>query len=500
MDIQFKNKVLDIYREVSHQTKSIQEIAESVVPDVNDDIGRIASIQSYLLLKSKDISQRGVFVSGEIHSSLLYITEDENAVSIVKLSKPFTIEFDVQDIDSDALSQINLKITGTEARIINPRKVSVALEITGELSCYRLESIETETELPELMSSGFHVELNTAESVVANAVCEKTFVINEQFSFPSGKPSPSQIIYHKIDFICGETQQIGTKMIFKGQVKIDLCYISPEVNYPVRVEFNTPFSQIIDSGCEKMDSCNVLVEMTSCYFNLTDTINGDKALDAEIHAVMQVVSRCKQKIHYISDAYSNHMPSKCCLESDKIYTVSDMLRAKLNADARVSVAEDCIDVLSVFADTTMPIVNNEKLSATAILDIIYRNKNGTLSSARRAIDLEGECLMHPTRILKHRLSDVYLRPDGAFIDAHISMELSYYNEDSKEIMRVCAVNLNEDDAYDTTKFASLTLVKLQDESLWKLAKKYHSSISGIEQVNNTETLTEGMLLLIPKEV
>ena len=54
MEIKFENKNVSMYREISRQTKKVQESAESVVPDTDDDIGRIATVQSYVMLKSKD--------------------------------------------------------------------------------------------------------------------------------------------------------------------------------------------------------------------------------------------------------------------------------------------------------------------------------------------------------------------------------------------------------------------------------------------------------------
>ena len=79
MEIKFENKNVSMYREISRQTKKVQESAESVVPDTDDDIGRIATVQSYVMLKSKDITSRGVLISGEAVASLLYITESQRA-------------------------------------------------------------------------------------------------------------------------------------------------------------------------------------------------------------------------------------------------------------------------------------------------------------------------------------------------------------------------------------------------------------------------------------
>ena len=41
MEIKIENKTIRSFREISRQIKKIQETAETVVPDTNDDIGKI---------------------------------------------------------------------------------------------------------------------------------------------------------------------------------------------------------------------------------------------------------------------------------------------------------------------------------------------------------------------------------------------------------------------------------------------------------------------------
>ena len=315
MEIKFENKNVSMYREISRQTKKVQESAESVVPDTDDDIGRIATVQSYVMLKSKDITSRGVLISGEAVASLLYITESQESMSFVRLSKSFSVEYEVPEIESDAAAQIKLSILSTEARVINPRKVSVTFEISGELSCYKQESISIESRLPENACRGLHARYESAELMFTDAVCEKTFAVNEQFAFPGGKPKPSRLVSGRAEFVVSDSQLIGTKVIVKGSAELAVCYLSDEVNYPVRTEFCTPFSQIIDIGEECMDSCCVSIELTGAYFDIIDTVNGDKALDAELHAVMQLVCRSRKRIRvggaYLAGADEDKRGGEC---------------------------------------------------------------------------------------------------------------------------------------------------------------------------------------------
>ena len=75
MEIKIENKTIRSFREISRQIKKIQETAETVVPDTNDDIGKIVSTNTELFLKSKELSGRGVLIGGEAEISILYITE-----------------------------------------------------------------------------------------------------------------------------------------------------------------------------------------------------------------------------------------------------------------------------------------------------------------------------------------------------------------------------------------------------------------------------------------
>lgn len=498
MEISFENKTVNIYREIFHQTKRTQESAESVVPDTDDDIGRIASVQTALMLKSKDVTARGVIISGEATAALLYITEDQQKVSFVRLSKSFTIEYEVADIDPDTVAQVKLSIVNCETRVVNPRKVSVTFELAGELSCYKQESLTIDSRLPAEGSDGLHARYESTELMLVSAACEKTFGINEQFSFPSGKPAPSRLVSQQIDFAVSDSQLIGSKVIIKGNVNLSLCYLSEEVNYPLRTEFTTPFSQIIDIGEESMDNCSMNIELTSAYFDIINTISSEKALDVELHAVIQLVSRSRKSLSYVADIYSNKMPVECATQSRQFGVVSSVQKLKITSDERLSVAEDCTDVLSAFLSITEISLEQGQVKAAVGVDVVYRDSNGLLSSVHRAVNMEGDGGGQNLRLCAARLSDVYLRPDGQFIDGHFSAEISCLVCGSIEVRKVGAVSLDEDSAYDLSTYPTVTLVRVERESLWELAKTYHSSVEQIRAMNELEEEISGRLLLIPK--
>lgn len=497
MNINFENKNIPVYSEISCQTKIVQEICEAVVPDTDDDIARIAAVQSSVQLKSKDITGRGVLITGEASASLLYISDQQDKVSAIKLKKTFSIEYELNDISSEAVAQIKLSVLSAEARLINPRKVSVCFEISGEMNCYSIEEISVEQGLPADCSAGVHTKYETANINVITAVCEKTFSLSEQFSFPAGKPKPSKPVCANAELVVSDTQLVGTKAVVKGTLNIALCYFSDEVNYPVKTEFSTGFSQIIDLSGSAADSCFVIPALSGLYYNFTDGIGGDKLMDMEIHGVLQLVCRSGRELLYISDAYSNLMNIELMREKKQINYVSELRRMKMSTDERFDI-EDCSDMLSIFVSLVHVQQDTSKISAQVRVEMIYRDSNGMLSSAGRHITLETDVPSEHFRIHSTRLTDIYLRPDGQFVDCRISLELECTICAVADIEKLSEIKLCEDERVELDAYPTLSLVRCSGESLWELAKLYHSSVERISASNDVEGSLEGKMILVPK--
>ncbi len=496
MEISFHSRETEVFREIYRQTKRVQESAESVVPDTDDDVAKIAAVQTWLLLKSKDLSARGAFISGEACACVLYIAEGLQKVSFVKLCKPFSLEYELPEGASEPEVQIALRLLASEARIVNPRKLSVSFDIAGELSCYVREGLAVDAELPEECGK-LHLRYDTTELTLPNAVAEKTFILNEQFSFPGGKPRPSRLVSQTAELLIGDCQLIGRKLVVKGSIQLSVCYLSEEVNYPVSAAFAAPFSQIVDIGRESMSICCAQPEITGLYLDLVDTIQGEKALNMELHAVLQIVCRAQQSVRYVADAYCNSMPYTLSSRTEELETATGLQKLRLGTDERVAIPEDCADVLSLFPSLSRLTQEQGKLSAAIVLDVIYRTKEGELSAVRRSLAVTGECEAS-ARVLSAQLSDVILRPDGACVDVHLTLELTCLRLETRRLERLSAVELDEDGAYDPGTQPSLTLVRAEGESLWELARCYRSSEEQIRRANPGVEEIRGRMLLIPR--
>ncbi len=498
MEMELENKKGSACREILHQIKQIQESAESVVPDVNEDVGRIASVQTAVYLKSKDVGAGCVTITGELCATILYITEQENAVNWLKLSRNFRMDFESADISPESLARIQLQVSNVEARILNPRKLSLLFEITGELSAYLTEDLSVETLLPTEKSHGLQWKVETLDSMLPKAVCEKTMAIHEQFSFPQGKPKPSQLIAHNAAIRMTDTQLVGSKLIVKGTAEISLVYRTEECSYPVCTAFSTPFSQLVDVGIEELVHSSIHAELSSAYFELAENISGDAVLDAELHVVLQLLCCQKQQVVYLADAFSNRMPvllqERRCRLTDFAAPVTEML----SIDQRMELPEDCEDVLCIFTRLSQCAVNPDSMRASVVLDVLYRSREGSFAVHHRSLNAEKLCPGEGLRLLDCSIRENKMRPDGLSLLVQLELEFIAQKQEAVEYIDFTSLRLCEDEAYDISSLPSLRFVRREERSLWELAKCCHSSREKILACNGEEE-SWGSFLLIPKE-
>ncbi len=499
MEISFENTSVGSYREISRQTRRFQESAEGVVPDVNDDIGRVLSAHGSVLLKSKELSGRGVYITGELRTALLYVTESADRVAVVKLSREFHLDFEIPETEGERLAVVRLAVVHAEGRALNPRKVSVTAEMTADLSVYAREDFVVDTALPEQNGACLHLRTAEEEAILINAVCEKTFAVSEQFSFPEGMPVPTELVWQDVDFRVTDCQQLGSRLIVKGSAELTVCCLPEGEDCPFSARFSSGFSQILDVPEEAGACRTVQIQPCSGYFQLIELMGGGKALDAEIHAVLQLVNRRPVPLRYIADAYSNRMPARCSYRRLPLPRVSEMEKLTLSGRERLTPAGEEGSVLWVWANPGQPAPAGQSLSVPVQLDLLCRGPGGELTAARRTMELEGPCPEGELRILNGRVDRARLLAESGEADFTLELELCCQRARTVERSAVDAVSLDEEQVWDLCAAPSLTLARAEGESLWELAKRYRSSVEGILALNGDEESCAGKMLLIPRE-
>ena len=494
MELRFEHTGITGWRERFCREEKVRVDLEGVVPDVNEDVGRIASVQASVLLKSKELTGRSARIGGEVSAAVLYITEKEDAVSFVRLSREFETEIDAGTAESVEELQVMLRVNRAEARILNPRKLAVSAELRCRALGYGQEELTLSLLPAQEDAALLHGLEERLETTAAVSVCEKSFALTESFEFTEGRAAPQTLLCHELQLRIADQSRVGSRLIVKGSMELCVWVQAEGLCYPLRQQFSAPFSQIIETGTESCACCTLLCEPTAVYLTLGDGIGGGKTLEAEVHAVLQAVCRSRKELRFLSDAYSNAMPLHCGEQSLYRESAGEMQLGALRAATPVAVADNCADVLAV-----LPVLQVGAGEDAAVnLDVIYRTADGTMTAVRRSVPLRGDKLPPDARLLSAALRRCDLRAAGEGLDCEMEAELFWQSLKTAQQPAIGSASLEEDKPYDRSALPAVTLVRVEKESLWELARRCHASVEGIKAANGPGAL-EGRMLLIPRE-
>lgn len=498
MEVRLNTKTVSTLQQLSDQEQQTQIDLESVVPDTRDDIGRVVTAQANVFLKSKDVTSRGMTVGGELEIAVLYITEDGKSLSVLRNGQGFSMDFELPEHEDELITLARLQLKAVETRLINPRKLSVSAEIVGKLQSFAQQQMPVEYRCPAENGSAVHLLTEQRQTSVVNAVCEKSFSINEQFPFPDSSVSTAGLLCQRVHFQIGEKQLIGTRLLVKGTMELTACCLSESSNLPVTATFSTPFSQLVELGKEQMDGCEASIQLNSAYYTVTDTVGAGKVLDCEIHAVIQIQTRCTETVMLVNDAYSNRYPMEIEQSELSLWEMPTAITVPISIEERVELPEDTAQCLAVFPSLGLPGIPEKKLCCHVTLDLLCRTADGGFISAKRMLLSETaleESLRYAPAI---SMQNITYRQEGGALVVRINMSAAWSECRSMPQRAVTALLLDENAPVDQASFPDLTAVRPAGESLWELARTHHSSPEAIEKLNAALELSGDTMLFIPR--
>lgn len=493
MELKLMQEELPVWNSGGAVTKQSLLTAETVVPDTQEDVGRIVWVQGGLLLKGKDLSPGGVTVAGEARASILYLTE-EGSLAGLRVTKPFSLDFETGEPDPDALPELAWTLSRVEARALNPRKLAVSFAVTAWLRSYQRGVLPVNAALPE-ERPGLHLLRSQREAMAITGVWEKPFSIREQFPVPDGKPCPVHLLGEELRFESLEVEQIGSRSVVKGELLLEVWGLDGE-GLPVRSGFSAPFSQLLDTGEGSWDARTLRVEPSSCYLDWVDGLGGERALDAELHAVVQLCAWSRVQPVTVSDAYSTRMPCAVQGEERTLLRSLEQGSARLSAEERLPLPEDYADLLAVQTSWETPESDREGLRLTLLLDLLVRRTDGSLDAVRRILRMEGPALAEGSLLWEAQPTLCDLRPEEGGLRVRCEAQIPWLREERERFFCLTDLSLDEEGAWDAEALPALSLVRRREgESLWELAKAFRASPEAIAATNPEG----GELLLVAAE-
>lgn len=494
-----KKEELCINKFLGEKSKKINISEDFVISDSKPDVLSIVDENGNAYINKVDILENKIKVNGFADVNVLYLADTgENRSINHKFEFSEVIEFD--GICEDMYMVDKIKILSIRSKILNERKLNVEIDLEISILTNKKDRVE------------YVIGLENEEKV---QILQKEVEVESLVGVGKSKASirenlPIDNIDQVLDIVSSdinvrniENKLSINKILSKADVEVDVTYITVDGNVnSTKREFQA--MGFID--IENADDTNIAnSEYMIRGINIGEIGRDEHNINVELDFDILGEVYEKRNVNIINDMYSLKDDFEISKKIEKIRII-DYFDEMIEISERINI-DELENVLKVCANVELKNVNYidgiSKISGEVIYKILYEKPNVS------GIFLKNVRVPFEKNINQRLFKDVKLELiENTYIKRDTNIELT-----SKiKIVKYCNNNNRFEFIDDVSRaevcekedcYSLVIYFIKKDDTLWKIAKKFKTTVDEIVKVNNIENpdnIQIGKKLYIPRVV
>lgn len=487
---------------------------EYVIPDVQPDVVKILMVDAKPKITNKEVMQNKIYVEGQVRYNVLYLAGGDNGNEVynVVYTKDFTNYLDMNSSRADSTCDVECNIEHINCNIINERKISIEGIIQLKVQVYRRNELPIVKDVDSIEDIQLLKNPSSVDKIVGETQGE--LLSKAHIQIPMDKPEIGKILkcdvtVHKNDVKLMEDKlQIETfakvQILYKGLGVRDLYTLEEDVFVSDEVEFNG-VRQYMD-GKTEFTVENVMYDIKE------DDLGESRIIDVEAIVKHETKIMHKEEFDMIEDAYS---PSKILRMDKKNYELNVTLgqnTAETIIKENIELPKDMPKPVEVVMPTGKLLVTDKKIVEDKIvvegllnINVIYKTDDEEQYVAMVNEEIPFSCNVDVpgAKIDMDCIVRVYLESLEAFVEANtiaVKCVAKIYAKVEYKTHKEFLVDILPSEDEVINKKASITIYVAQEgDTLWKIAKKYCTTVEDLIKVNELEkeNVIAGAKLIIP---
>ncbi|MCY6485590.1 DUF3794 domain-containing protein [Clostridium aestuarii] len=500
---------------LGEETMDIVIKEEYVVPDIQPDVKSILMLDSQPKITNREVMHDKVYLEGQIKYNVLYMAntdEDSEAYNAI-YTKSFSTYIEMRGVQADMKCTAECYIEHMECNIINERKVAVEGIIKLKSSIYKKYEIEAVKDVEDIDDIQFLKNPSSVDKIVG--VVNGELVSKSHMQVSMDKPEIGKILKCNVTIHKKEVKLLEGKIQIEAFTRVEVCYKAQNSRELYKIEDDVFISDEVEfEGIDYFMDNNTEFVIEDVEYDVKDNDLGERRI-VDVESLIKTETRVmyKAEVDMIEDAYS---PTKL-LEMDKTnYELNVMLGQNTyetivkenielnNKNIRATEVVLCCGKTCV---TDKKIVEDKVvIEGLARVDVIYKtdDKEEYIGIASQEIPFNCTVDIPGAKIDMSCMVKIYLENLEAFVEANtiavkgiIKAYASVNYSTNKEFL----VDIVPSEDNVINKKASITIYVVQDgDTLWKIAKKYCTTVDDLVKINeieNEDNIMVGEKLIIP---
>lgn len=498
-------ETIKINKIICEKKEQISVQGDMIVPDSKPDILNTINTSGNICIYKKEIMEGKIRVEGNILTYIMYLADGEkNNLRGLNTTLDFSETIVIPEIQIGMSVEIEPIIKNFECRVINGRKIGLKANVEIGIRVNSKEEAEITTDVDNV-----NMQVLSNKKKINSLLCEgtnKTYV-KENIAI-SNTDNLAEILSATINLVDKDIKISYNKILAKAEIELRIVYLTEDGRTASSIG-RVPLVGFVDMPDIKEEN---ICDVTYLVKNLI--IKPNSAEEHTIYLEVEVEISCtsyeEKEIRVIEDLYCPG--EKVNYDSKILETNSDrniiknlcQIREKINVpeigngeiintSAEVSstkenrlngkvIIEGELSVNLIYTDTSTIGINN-KMIMIPFTQTIDGIENNCRTNTRTEIGQQE-----------------FINQNGVVM-ANVDLNLETLSYKDVEIPAIN--NITEENLEDLEDYSVIIYVVKEGDTLWKIAKKYGSTIDDIVRVNgieNPDKINAGEKIYIPKYV
>lgn len=479
--MQWKQKTCPYLKTVLRQVQNTEQTQEVRLSEEMPDIGRVLCAWGQCSLRGKQWRQEEITAAGGVTAWVLYLPEDGSYPKVVEAWLPFQVRWNLPQTQHSGTARVKCSLKGIDARTLSARKLMLRANVSAMAEA--LEPSEAVIFSPEEVASDVALLTQTYPAVLPCETGEKPFAVEEEVRIDGAENWFAWSMETEIT----EQGVLGNRAVVRGVGHLRGMYTDAEGTIHAH-SLTLPFAQFIDLDRE-YDKLAELEIVTSVSGLETERVDGG------VHII------CNLSVQYlVSDSVLLSVTEDAYSPVRNVELTRQTLTLPMELETRTEQVELSVPMpegktIQTCFGAEFPVLfregENVHIALKGSFQTLFEDTEGNLQTAEEAWTRE---MQLPTAAQTQTIVEIAsIQQQESSVRLCVVMRTRV----NQEIPMLVDMTLGEPIVPDENR-PTLILRRMEENSLWELAKMSGSTVEAIREANAlTQEPERGQMLLIP---
>lgn len=490
--IETEKEKICIHRLVSEKQEIVMCEGDMIVPDSKPDILNTICTSGVISIYKKEVLEGKVRIDGNINTYVMYLSEDTNGkIRSLNPSLDFSENIAVPNCMENMNLQVDSKVKSIECKVINGRKISVKAAIEFNLKLYSDEEVDV---VNNILNQGNikllrkETKVNSLLAVKENKVYAKDTILIDNTD------NLAEILKANINIVDKDIKLSYNKILAKSEAEFKIMYLT-EDNQIKTINSKIPLIGFIDvQNITEENICDVNYQIQNIIIKPNSA--EEHSIYIEIETLLSCMVYEEKNINLIQDLYSTS--KKIDFSEKQINAITDKCIQKETKQIRENIDSLNISNKRIIDVDVIADINKESKLNSAIMFEGNIVLNFTLISNDEQ-NLETQTINIPFQHAFENLNDIenrkstvaieiksqdFIIQENGSVSCNIDMDLNLNSYKNTKLNMIDEINENGD--REEQEYNVIIYITKSGDTLWKIAKRFGSTVEQIVQVNDIE--------------